>query len=273
MTRPVTALVLAGTRPGPDPLLAGTGLSSKALFQVGGRPMLAHVLEALTESSRVGSIIVIAQDTRDLRKDTALSAWAASVEWRDSSGSIADAVEFQLRRVDAPLFVTTADNVLLTADMIAQFLDGAAGNDVAAGLVERRLVEAAGFSSARTWLKFRGGNWSGANVFRLSGRKALPLVSFWRSLEQDRKKGMKIVGAMGPALLLAAILRLIDIHSFAARIGRRFSLSAKVVPMQAAEACIDADKPADIPVIEAILKDRAARADHSSPAAISRNTK
>jgi hypothetical protein len=81
-------------------------------------------------------------------------------------------------------------------------------------------------------------------------------VAFWKSIEQDRKKGWKIVGAFGPGLLLGAALRLIDVHAFARRAGRRFGLSAKVVAMQAAEACIDADKPGDIPVIEAILAAR-----------------
>ena len=110
----------------------------------------------------------------------------------------------------------------------------------------------------RTWLKFRGGQWSGANLFRLGGPQVLPLVEFWRALEQDRKKGMKLIGAFGPGLLLGAALRLIDIHTFAARVADRFGLSAKVVPMKAAEACIDADKPSDIPVIEAILAARQA---------------
>jgi hypothetical protein len=95
----------------------------------------------------------------------------------------------------------------------------------------------------------------------------MPLVEFWRSLEQDRKKGMKVVGAFGPGLLLAALLRLIDIHGFAEKVARRFGLTGKVVAMAAAEACIDADKPSDIPVIEAILAARQASASARSTAA------
>jgi hypothetical protein len=133
-------------------------------------------------------------------------------------------------------------------------------------LVEKRVVAAAGRSTQRTWLPFRGGQWSGANLFRLDGPQALPLVEFWRSLEQDRKKGLKIVGAFGPALLLAALLRLLDIHAFARRAADRFGLRAKVVSMHAAEACIDADKPTDLPVIEPILAARQASASARSTA-------
>jgi GTP:adenosylcobinamide-phosphate guanylyltransferase len=255
MNEPLTALVLAGSRPGLDPLLAGTGLSTKALLPIAGVPMLARTLAALTAAPEVGRILVSAQDTAPLAGDPAI-AGAAAIEWRPSHGGIADAVLAALAEAEGPLLVTTADNVLLTPAMIAQFVHDAAASDVAVALVERRAIAAAGYSTQRTWLTFRGGQWSGANLFRLGGSQADPLVRFWKSIEQDRKKGWKIVGAFGPGLLLGAALRLIDIHTFAARAARRFGLTAKLVAMDAAEACIDADKPTDIPVIEAILAGR-----------------
>lgn len=259
MPEPIATLVLAGSRPGPDPLLAGTTLMSKALLPIAGRPMLAHVLAALGNSPQVGRITVMAQSTAPLAAAPAISAVAEGVEWLDAPGSIADAVQRALAQAGGPLFVTTADNVLLTPATVAQFLADAAGSDVAVGLVERGRVKAAGHSTQRTWLRFRGGAWSGANLFRLCGPQVMPLVDFWRGLEQDRKKGLKLIGAFGPRLLLGAAFRLIDIHTFARRVAARFGISGKVVPIEAAEACIDADKPSDLPVIEAILADRQTR--------------
>ncbi|MGN6496452.1 MAG: nucleotidyltransferase family protein [Tsuneonella sp.] len=255
MSEPLTALVLAGSRPGPDPLLAGTGLATKALLPIAGVPMLARTLAALSAAPEVGRILVAAQDPSPLAADPAIRS-AAQVEWRPSHGGIADAVLAALAEVHGPLLVTTADNVLLTPAMIAQFVRDAGESDVAVGLVERRTLAASGYSTQRTWLTFRGGQWSGANLFRLGGREVEPLVAFWKAIEQDRKKGWKIVGAFGPVLLLGAALRLIDIHAFARQAARRFGLTARVVSMKAAEACIDADKPSDIAVIEAILAAR-----------------
>ncbi|ANY20765.1 2-C-methyl-D-erythritol 4-phosphate cytidylyltransferase [Tsuneonella dongtanensis] len=259
MTAPIATLVLAGSRPGQDPLLDGTDLSTKALLPIAGRPMLAWVLAALDASPSVGAITVVAQDTAPLAADAAIAA-AAQVQWRDSAGSIADAVQLALANASGPLFVTTADNVLLTRGMIEQFLAEGSSSDVAVGLVERQRVAAAGHSTTRTWLRFRGGAWSGANLFRLDGPKVTPLIDFWRGLEQDRKKGLKLIGAFGPGLLLGAALRLIDIQTFANRVAARFGLLGKVVSMDAAEACIDADKPSDLPVIEAIMARRASSA-------------
>ncbi|MGX7952649.1 nucleotidyltransferase family protein [Tsuneonella sp. HG249] len=218
--------------------------------------MLAHVLGALSEAPEAGPVTVVAQCTAPLAADKHISSAHDRVEWRDSPGSIADAVRQAIEEANGPVLVTTADNVLLTPAMLSQFLTEGARSDVSVGMVERSRVEAAGYLSKRTWLKFRGAHWSGANLFRLGGPQALPLVEFWRWLEQDRKKGLKLIGAFGPGLLLGAAFRLVGIHGFAARAASRFGLSATVVPMTAAEACIDADKPADIRIIEQILAAR-----------------
>ncbi|TMM50013.1 molybdenum cofactor guanylyltransferase [Qipengyuania marisflavi] len=266
MSQPLTTLVLAGSRPGPDPLLAGTELASKALLPIAGTPMLAHVLTALSAAPEIGRIVIAAQDTSTLKDNPQIAA-AGLADWTTSRGGIADAVQAALREAPGPLLVTTADNVLLTPEMIAQFLSEASGHDLAVGLVEREAVRDAGHSTIRTWLAFRGGHWSGANLFYLGGPQVELLVEFWKTIEQDRKKRWKILGAFGPALLLGAALRLIDIHSFARRVAKRFGLTAKVVAMAAPEACIDADKPSDLPVIEAIMAARQTTASAASTAA------
>ncbi len=248
----IPAILLAGSRPGPDPLLTGSGVSTKALLPVAGRPMLAHVVRALRASPMVGQITILAQNSAELAAEPSL-ANIADLHFADSGQGISSSLAAALPEGDAPVLVTTADNVLLSPAMIAEFLAGAEESDVAVAMVERDVLLARYPESKRTWLKFRGGWWSGANLFRLRGRRVLPLLDFWGRIERDRKKGLKIIAAFGPALLLAVILRLITIHQGVARAGRRFGLKAKVVPMSQGEACIDADKPADIDLIERIM--------------------
>jgi hypothetical protein len=57
-------------------------------------------------------------------------------------------------------------------------------------------------------------------------------------------------------VLLGALLRVLALRSGIARIGRRFGLTARLVAMQKAEACIDADKVEDVALIEEILRRR-----------------
>ena len=259
MTHTIPALVMAGSRPGPDPLLSGSGVSTKALLPVGGQPMLVHVVRALRASPLVGPITLLAQNSAELAAQPDL-AGIADLHFSDSGQGISSSLAAALPPGDDPVLVTTADNVLLTPSMIAEFLAGAEESDVAVAMVEKDLLLSRYPESKRTWLKFRGGWWSGANMFRLRGRRVLPLLDFWGRIERDRKKGLKIIAAFGPWLLLGALLRLFTIQQGIARAGLRFGLKAKVVSMSEGEACIDADKPVDIELIEKIFATRQAAA-------------
>lgn len=251
----IPAIVLAGSRPGPDPLLSGSGVSTKALLPIAGKPMLVHVVTALRDSPHIGPITILAQNSAELAAEPML-AGVEGLHFGDSGQGISSSLAAALPDSDAPILVTTADNVLLTPSMIAEFVTGARDSDVAVAMVEKAVLLARYPESQRTWLKFRGGWWSGANLFRFSGRRVLPLLDFWGRIERDRKKGLKIIAAFGPWLLLGALLRLFTIEQGIARAGRRFGLQAKVVPMSEPEACIDADKPADIELIERIFAAR-----------------
>ena len=255
MTELIPAIVLAGSRPGSDPLLTGTNVSTKALLPIAGQPMLVHVVKALRASPEVGPITILAQNSAELSTAPGL-AGLADLRFADSGQGISSSLAAALPPGDDRLLVTTADNVLLTPAMVAEFLGTAKDSDVAVAMVERDVLLARYPESKRTWLKFRGGWWSGANMFRLRGRRVLPLLDFWGRIERDRKKGLKIIAAFGPWLLVGALLRLFTIHQGVARAGLRFGLNAKVVPMFDPEACIDADKPADIELIEAIFAAR-----------------
>ena len=56
--------------------------------------------------------------------------------------------------------------------------------------------------------------------------------------------------------LIGTLLRLLTLRGGIARIGRRFGLTARLVAMEKAEACIDADKPDDVVLIERIVAAR-----------------
>ena len=215
----VTALLLAGRRPGIDPLAVSQGVALKALIPVAGRPMVARVAEMLLACPEIGAVRVLTQDLEPIGavvpRDPRLTLERSGNGIATSVASIAGSPA-----APWPVFVTTADHVLLTPATLAAFLTAAAGADVAVGLVERRVVERRFPETRRTWLRFRGGAWTGANLFLLSGPAALPVVKAWSAIEQDRKKGWKLVARFGPMLLLRAITRTITLESAVTRAGR-----------------------------------------------------
>jgi molybdopterin-guanine dinucleotide biosynthesis protein A len=204
-----TAIVLAGSRPGSDPLAAAFGTNLKALVPIGGRPMVRWPVETLLACERFSQVRVLAQEPERIAE--VLPADPRLVVER-SAGSIAAALE-QLcfdPTVAWPLFVTTADHVLLDRDMIDEFCDLGERADIAIGVVERETLMARLPQSRRTWIRFRAGSYSGANMFMLSGSRVIPALELWRTVEQDRKKAWALLRALGPVNFLAAALRLED---------------------------------------------------------------
>ena len=251
-----TALVLAGSRPGVDPFAKAHGTDLKALIPVGGVPMVARPVAALLQAPDIVRVRVLAQQPARLGAalpdDSRLSVEA-------SGSTIAATLNAILADSSTryPLLVTTADHALLDPAMIADFCTKAEGADVAIGLVEQVALMKRLPQTQRTWLRFRGGAYSGANLFAFGSREAAKAVALWRSVEQDRKKGWRMIAALGPALLLGSVFRLRTLDQTLAAVGRRLGLKIRRVELANPLAAVDVDKPADHELVTAILEGRA----------------
>lgn len=248
-----TALLLAGERPGGDPMARAAGVPLKALLPVGGEPMIMRPLRALLASGVVGQVRVLTQEPERLAAMLPEGARA------DPSGrTIAETLAAICAHPDTswPLLVTTADHALLDEQMVREFTDSAQGVDVAVAMVERRPLLARFTHVQRTWLTFRGGAYSGANLFALTSPKAAVAIDRWRAVEQDRKKGWRVVAQFGLPILLGAVLRVRTIHQTADSLGRKLGLRLRVVELRNPVAAVDVDKPADLELVEAILAGR-----------------
>lgn len=256
-----TAVVMAGQRPGIDVLAQENGQDLKALISVAGRSMLSRVVGALDMCPRIARIVVVAQNPNALLSgDTASLLDNPKIRLATSSDGIAASIAVIAGSELAPwpVLVTTADHALLTPEMVNEFLDaceGAAhGGDLAIAFGERRIVEAGYPATRRTWLKFRDGHYSGANLFALRNANVMPALALWSGVEQHRKKGLAVISQFGPVLLLRAVTRTITFRKALAKAGRKLGIKAELVVMSQAEAVIDVDKPADLVLAEEILR-------------------
>lgn len=248
-----TALVLAGSRPGRDPFAEAHGTDLKALIPLGGVPMVARPVAALLASPAIDRVRVLAQAVDRIAE--ALPA-DPRVTVEASATTIAATLDAILSdpATPYPLLVTTADHGLLDAAMVDDFCRSAAGVDLAIGMVERRALMAKLPQTRRTWLHFRGGAYSGANLFAFGGPGAGRAVALWRTVEQDRKKGWRMIAALGPALLLGAVLRLRTLDQTLDAAGRRIGLSIRKVELKNPIAAIDVDKEADLVIAAHLLE-------------------
>lgn len=177
------------------------------------------------------------------------------VTFAKSSGGISTSIASIIGKspADWPVLVTTADHPLLTVEMVTEFISGAETCDLAVAAVERRTLMQRYPDSKRTWLKFRGGAYSGANLFALKSPASMKALELWSQAEQDRKKALKLFWHFGPVLALKAITRSITLPVAIHRAGRKLGLNASLVLISNAEAAIDVDKLSDHVQVEEIL--------------------
>lgn len=251
-----TAVVLAGSRPGRDSFASQFGTDLKPLIPVAGEPMVCRPVCALLQVKAVGKILVLSQSPEAI---AAVLPKNRRVKVQESQGTIAETIEQLIleRTAQFPILVTTADHALLDGQMLREFIDSAGDADLAIGVVERQSLLDRLPQSKRTWIAFRGGAYSGANLFAFGSIKALAAIEQWRSVEQDRKKGWRLLSALGPAVLLGALLRMRTIDQTVRAMAGKFGMAARVVVLSNPLAAVDVDKPVDHAIVEAILAGKA----------------
>jgi len=251
----ITAVVMAGSRSGGDPFARAHGTDLKPLIPVAGEPMVRRPVTALLASECVARLLVLSQQPE--RIGAVLPADPRLTVAR-SDDTIAATV---LALIDEPatqwpLLITTADHALLTPAILQEFVTKAEGRDLAIGVVERGTLMQRLPQSRRTWIRFRGGAYTGANLFLLGSRKARPAIELWRSVEQDRKRGWRLLAGFGPAVLLGAVLRLRTLDQTVTALGRKLGPTIHAVELSDPLAAVDVDKEEDLQLVESILAGR-----------------
>ncbi|MFT8736653.1 MAG: nucleotidyltransferase family protein [Zymomonas mobilis] len=262
-----TALILAGQRPGIDPLAAQFQQEWKALTPIDGEAMLSRVAKTLlalspeenTQAPTIGHIVVMAQDPNALL--TGDCTWMAKedrITTAVSGSGIANSIISLIdkKNITWPLLVTTADHPLLTKEMVAEFLSKAQESDLSVGVVSRSNLLKSYPENRRTWLCFSDDAYSGANLFAMANDKVKAALQQWAEIEQNRKKAWQLIRHFGLCLAIRAITRSISFKKALNQVGNKLGLTINPVVLSQPEAGIDVDKLSDYQLAERILKNR-----------------
>ena len=261
-SRPVTALVLAGARPGRDAVAEVAEVPIKVLATVGGVPMVGRVLKTLEASCDVGQLVLCGPSWDVVQRQAFLQDLIESkaIRWMAPQQGPSLSVKSFLEQSpqDLPLLVTTADHALLTVEMVDYFLREAsqAQVDVAVALVPYSVVAKAYPQSKRTVIRFRGGGYCGCNLFFLGTPKAQRLVEFWTHVERERKQPLRLIRRLGWIMLLRYLLGLLSLPDALRALSQRMGVSIKEIILPFPEVAIDVDTPQDLVLVEQIVKQR-----------------
>lgn len=253
------AIILAGRSAEPDAPSAEPRFAHKALLEIGGKPMLRYVAEALRASGRVKRLILVGLEEGE---------WPGAplglpVVYAPDRGSIVDncLAALEVHEGDDPVVFCSTDVPLLSPEAINDFLNQceACDADLCYPIVRREVMEARFPGSGRTFTRLMEGAFCGGDIFRVRPRLVQGNVEFARSLTARRKSPWrlaKIIG-LGVALRFATHrLRLLDAER---RVSRILGGSCKAIPSAYAELGMDVDKPRHLEVVERAMDQGGAR--------------
>ncbi|MEL7482314.1 MAG: nucleotidyltransferase family protein, partial [Pseudomonadota bacterium] len=180
--QPRHILILAAQRPGiVNALAQAAGVSHKCLMPMHGRPLIEHVLstvEAMTQFERI-TVSIDAPDVLDAVPLVQSLKDAGRLTAVKSGQSLFESVAGALKQdEDFPVVITTADNVLLTPDMLRHFCEALPNTDVGVAMTRKEVLLGVYPDGQRRFHRFADGEWSNCNLYALMTPKALSAAEF-----------------------------------------------------------------------------------------------
>jgi GTP:adenosylcobinamide-phosphate guanylyltransferase len=224
--------------------------------------MVLRVLDALEGAREVAARILCGPAQTALARSAELSELVSSgqVQWvaPQATPSLSAFSALNSLPEGTPVLVTTADHALLNAEIVDYFCAAArnSGCDVVAGVARHDVITAAFPGARRTVTRLKDGGYCGCNLFAFLTPRARLAADFWRQVENERKKPLRVVKVMGWMCVLRYLVGQLTLEQALASLSRRMNLQVGVVQMPFAEAAVDVDKVDDLLLVESVLAAR-----------------
>ncbi len=240
-------VVLAAQRPGiVNPLAAAAGVSHKCLIPMAGRALIEHVLLALQQSPEVDHITVSIDQPETLDQVPLVNQLreAGRLSVIRSSDNLFASVALALTREEHfPSIITTADNVLLRAEMLQHFTGQllAEGTDAGIAMTRKQVLLDKYPDGQRRFHRFADGEWSNCNLYALMSPAALRGASIFKTGGQFVKSPLRVLKAFGVWNAIGYRFAWYKRDRAMQRLGNRFGISVTGIDMPFPEAPIDVD--------------------------------
>lgn len=251
-------LIAAGGSASPDdPMYSYTGDRPKSLLDMGGRPMVVRVVDALQSARHVEDILIVG-----LSRETAEAnqlRFNRPVDYLPDQGSLlanvlAGVAWFRQYRPETEVVLgCSADIPCITGEIIDSFIEGCAPWDKAVyyNFVTRDVLERRFPNSRRTYTKLKGLEVAGGDM-AIARLDALERNSeLLGKLADARKHPWQVARIVGFGTLLKFLFRRLTIADIEQLAERVLGLPAAVVLNQHAEIAMDADKPYQVDILRA----------------------
>jgi hypothetical protein len=181
------------------------------------------------------------------------------IELVANARNIVDSVHIAAGKDPGPFLITTADNVLLTREGIAQVRDRLKLHDGVLALARKASVLSAHPEGQRGFYRFRDDEYANCNIYALADREALDAgAEIFRGGGQFMKSVWRMIRAFGLINILMLRLGAFDREQAMRRLGRRLGITIEATEFTDGSLAIDVDNERTFRVCEEILARREA---------------
>jgi len=257
-------VVMAAQRVGViNELAVEAGVTHKCLINMHGRKLIEHVLLSLSQSPRIDKITISIDNVavleevelfKELREAGRVRAIEAGT---NLFTSVQAAIDSESR---VPTIITTADNVLLTEDMIEHFCAEleASGAEAALGIAQKETILAKYPEGQKKFHKFADGEYANCNMYAVMNMNAVKAAKMFETGGQFAKSKERIFKAFGLWNAIAYKIALYTLDKGMERLSKRFGVKVAAIRMPFAEAPIDVDNFRTKEIANTILGNRLA---------------
>ncbi len=247
------AIVTAGGIPDENDLLYPfTGGRPKALLEIAGRPMVQWVLDALSDSESIRSVVVVG-----LSPENGVSC-TKPLSFIPNQGSMLENIFAGAHKILSQnagaeiVFSVSSDIPTITGQIIDWMAEqvGDGRHDVYYNFISRQEMENRFPGSRRTYTKFKDIEVCGGDLTAFRTRLLTADGGVWQELIAARKNILKQAAIIGFGTLFKLLTRQLTIDETVQRVSRRLELDACAVRCPYPEIGMDVDKPYQLELLQ-----------------------
>ncbi|MGH2399719.1 MAG: nucleotidyltransferase family protein [bacterium] len=244
------AIVLAGggAEPGLDP-----SVPNKGFLDVGGRPLLAYVVQAVRAAPHVRRVAVVGPPE-------AVRAAIGDAVVVPDDGGIMDNVARAVEVLDArdPVLVAASDIPLLTGEVVEDFLAACAKDsaDFHYAIVPQQAMEHRFPGVRKTFVRVTEGTYCGGNVMLFNPAVIDRVRPFVERVVAARKKPWLLAQLFGWSIVMKFASGRLSIEEMEAKVTEILGITARAVILPHPEVAMDVDvgKPENLELIRGALR-------------------
>ncbi|MEW6172489.1 MAG: nucleotidyltransferase family protein [Bacillota bacterium] len=247
----IPALVLAGAS-NTGRLRDVSPAPFEALIDLHGRPLAAYVIQTLLDTPLIKRVVVVGPEALG----TACSSDRLEV-LPPREGMLENlAVGLDALTAAPRVLVATSDIPLLTPEAVLDFLELCKDNevDVFYPVIQREEVEKAFPGVRRTYVRLREGSFTGGNIGLVNPEALRRSLDRAGEFVRLRKKPFRLALVVGPCFLCRFLLGRLSLQQAEERVSHLLGFRGRAVVTGIPEIGVDVDKPSDLELVRAVLK-------------------